>query len=316
MGHKLALNRWVCLYLGMMAPLLVAATSALAAPCLPGQVASDDTDGHCCWPGQGWLKSTGRCIGKPRCPASTVASGEKCIHKGPAVILAAPSDSASPAADSCPAGMTPIAGGSYVNGDGETIHLKRFCLDRTEVSAATYDRCATDGACTAADSGGSCNADSAFWRDHPANCLTWAQAAQFCKSRGKRLPDENEWEWAARGRDRARPYPWGDQLPEGLQSPGVTCWRESSCRLPDGNREDHIRTCRIGTHTAGATIDGIQDMAGNVAEWTATGDGESRVIRGGSYFSKGSRLANTAREDARPDLHRSYIGFRCAASLK
>jgi hypothetical protein len=48
--------------------------------CPPGQVRSDDTQGHCCWPDQAWSSARGKCIGKPTCPKGLTTRGETCIE--------------------------------------------------------------------------------------------------------------------------------------------------------------------------------------------------------------------------------------------
>lgn len=55
-------------------------SSALAqrGACPAGQERSEDTDGHCCWPGQGWSTSRGVCVGTPVCPAGLVATDAGC----------------------------------------------------------------------------------------------------------------------------------------------------------------------------------------------------------------------------------------------
>ncbi len=47
----------------------------------------------------------------------------------------------------------------------------------------------------------------------PALYVTWKEADGLCRSLGKRLPTEAEWEKAARGPDGNR-FPWGDTLPD------------------------------------------------------------------------------------------------------
>ncbi|HSK01664.1 MAG TPA: serine/threonine-protein kinase [Kofleriaceae bacterium] len=48
-------------------------------PCPPGQLRSEDTRGHCCWPGQAWSTAKQRCIGTPACPPGTRRRGEQCV---------------------------------------------------------------------------------------------------------------------------------------------------------------------------------------------------------------------------------------------
>jgi hypothetical protein len=48
--------------------------------CGEGLVATDATDGHCCWPGQAWSEERERCTGAPRCPRGWEARGSFCIR--------------------------------------------------------------------------------------------------------------------------------------------------------------------------------------------------------------------------------------------
>ncbi|MFK7984824.1 MAG: hypothetical protein AB8I08_02260 [Sandaracinaceae bacterium] len=52
------------------------------AQCEAGRVAT--SEGYCCWPGQSWSASLGRCNGPPSCPSPRVAAGAECVE--PSVV--------------------------------------------------------------------------------------------------------------------------------------------------------------------------------------------------------------------------------------
>lgn len=154
---------------------------------------------------------------------------------------------------------------------------------------------------------------------HPVTETTWLGAKQFCEWRGARLPTEAEWEIAARGSDE-RLFPWGNEMP--------TPDRAAYGRGSGG-------TAPVGAHPVGATATGIQDMAGNVAEWTSSlyrpypynpidgrehpnAQGE-RVTRGGDHVfdSDPEELTTFFRKgfSRAPDRGHRHIGFRCAQSV-
>ncbi|HEY4119131.1 MAG TPA: SUMF1/EgtB/PvdO family nonheme iron enzyme, partial [Byssovorax sp.] len=156
--------------------------------------------------------------------------------------------------------------------------------------------------------------------DHPINCVDFRGADAFCRFKGKRLPTEDEWEAAARGHE-ARPFAWGDAQPEC----GRACFDKNGACLSPG--DDSIATCPGGVHLADKTPEGILDMGGDVAEWTADGfvarppggldplgdpSAPLRVVRGGSFLDAADRLRATFRVGAAPDTAAVNVGFRCA----
>jgi formylglycine-generating enzyme required for sulfatase activity len=96
-----------------------------------------------------------------------------------------------------------------------------------------------------------------------------------------RLPTEEEWEFAARNGSSDSLYPWGNS------------WEEGRANIDKKNNP-----VDVGSFPQGATQNGVQDMVGNVWEWTSSKprfyDGgrpsshvkNARVRRGGSFFEK------------------------------
>jgi formylglycine-generating enzyme required for sulfatase activity len=223
-----------------------------------------------------------------------------------------------PAAAAPEGRMVPIPAGTYQMGatDGEAdeapvhpVKVDAFELDLSEVSTGDYQACVTSGKCTAATTDGHCNAGRPDRQSDPINCVDWNQATAYCASVGKRLPTEEEWEYAARGSD-GRKFPWGNTPP----TADVACWNRFS---------SHAGTCRIGT-TGGKSPFGIADMAGNVWEWTSSAycdypttscSGSRRVNRGGGWNADETQILRTTnRIWGAPDHRNSNLGFRCARS--
>jgi formylglycine-generating enzyme required for sulfatase activity len=223
----------------------------------------------------------------------------------------------SPVATGCSNGMCAIPAGTFqmgsLNGrlNEQPVHavtLAAFELDEFEVTVSQYAACVTAGGCTAADTGWSCNAGVSGRDNHPINCVDWNQATTYCAWAGKRLPTEEEWEYAARGTD-GREYPWGNAAP-GNQ----LCWK--------GGGTNRSSTCAVGSYPSGKSPFGVQDMSGNVWEWvsglytwkySSQPTGTDLVNRGGSWCDDAARYVRSAYRNSLASSSRyASLGFRCA----
>src|SRR3990172_5333488 len=90
------------------------------------------------------------------------------------------------------------------------IHLEEYYIDKYEVSNTDYEKFVSATGYKAPEHWEK-NAPQEKIRNHPVTNISWYDALEYCKWKGKRLPTEEEWEKAARGTD-GRLYPWGNEF--------------------------------------------------------------------------------------------------------
>jgi formylglycine-generating enzyme required for sulfatase activity len=189
------------------------------------------------------------------------------------------------------------------------VTLARFALDRTEVTNANYRQCTNVGRCPLPDSPASAGQSTDFadpmYDLYPVVNVSWQAAGQFCAWLDKRLPSAEEWEVAASfspATGRQYRYPWGDLYEAQMVNAGPATL---------------ARTQPVATFQPyGNSPSGLADMAGNVAEWTAsstdTGD-DLKIVKGGSYLDDPEGVLVSAARLVAPEEAKPWLGFRCAA---
>jgi formylglycine-generating enzyme required for sulfatase activity len=222
--------------------------------------------------------------------------------------------------DGAPAVLVPA--GSFTMGDDEEaprreIYLSAFYLDRYEVTTGRYAKFLQATGSTHPPLGWE-TLDLSRGSQLPVTGVDWRDADAYCRWARRRLPTEAEWEKGARGTD-ARRYAWGDASP----TLDHANYQNASPSAYDGG------LAAVGAHPAGKSPYGIDDLAGNAAEWVADwyaeafpandvrdpkgpASGSARVIRGGGRFDPAERISATKRSYASPDTRAEVIGFRCA----
>tara|TARA_A100001388_G_scaffold223196_1_gene174007 strand:- start:238 stop:1569 length:1332 start_codon:yes stop_codon:yes gene_type:complete len=163
--------------------------------------------------------------------------------------------------------------------------------------------------------------------NEPVIHVSWYEANAYCRWAGLRLPTELEWEVAALGMPAAdgslattkRRYPWGDTPPT------------SNCANLDARA---LGSIDVGALPDGDSAFGCRQMLGNVWEWTADRFlpfpdfapdsykeysknlfGNTRVLRGGAWTTRGRMMHGTYRNYFSPDRWNIFSGFRTCRSI-
>ncbi len=156
--------------------------------------------------------------------------------------------------------------------------------------------------------------------DEPVQHVCYFEARAFAAWAGGRLPTEQEWEKACAwdpAAQRRRRWPWGDEPP--------TAKRANL----DGTA---LRPARVGAYPAGASAYGVEQLIGDVWEWTSSPftpwpgfspmlydsysepffGGDYRVLRGGSWATAPAAVRPSFRNWDHPIRRQIFTGVRLA----
>lgn len=213
------------------------------------------------------------------------------------------------------------------------VEVEAFWLDSCEVTNGEFRRFVEE---TGYDVQGDWEEFAGPGRDqHPVVSVTWNDACAYAEWAGKRLPTEEEWEYAARGGADVKWYPWGD-----APDPSAANYRHEGETFFEGLGRlvfgQGIETAPVGSYPSNGY--GLLDIIGNVSEWTASRYGpypgrpaedwvytrhgpfrrdepmvDGYVARGGSWQSPDPVFVRlTHRTGFQPSSCDRTMGFRCA----
>lgn len=203
----------------------------------------------------------------------------------------------------CPAGMSEVPGGKFKSSYyRQEMSVEPFCVDVNLATTDEYTACIESGQCdkTAVHA---CDPSTYAVEGRgsmPMVCIDFMQAERYCKAQGKRIVSDLEWEWAARGGDEARTYPWGDEPPS-----DQLCWSGNGKRSTP---------CPVASYPPGPH--GLYDLSGNILQWTTTTNDSVSSFRGGRGGSwkdgVAEQVKNTRRGGFKNTYRCGFLGVRCS----
>jgi formylglycine-generating enzyme required for sulfatase activity len=237
----------------------------------------------------------------------------------------------------------------------QLVHVSPFFLEVDELTVADFRALGpldADPPLTTGDDPRCEYAPEAGGREGASlNCVSRATAEAACAARGRRLPTEAEWEFAAGSRTLESPLPWwpfADTSNEAICAQAVL----ARASLAESIAEEPLSQFCIafepdlpdGPQLGGDPSDlsplGLRNLGGNLSEWVADAharysdpicwgpdlelredpccraDEVSAVLRGGSWASIPYNAHVTFRREAGRGLQVSHVGFRCAESAR
>jgi len=221
-----------------------------------------------------------------------------------------------------------IPGGTFLmgkegDGDNSPIHevsIDSLYLDKYEITNAQYKRFCDETEHRLPEFWGvdkyRCGPE---FPNHPVIGVSMGDARDYAEWRGMRLPTEAEWEFAARGGLEGMAFAFGDEL----DTTKANYWNW------DAGGSDGTKP--VGSFEPNGY--GINDMTGNVCEWTTdyyAGDyyanspidnpqgperGRFKIIRGGGWHSGPSCVRVDFRNAIPGGWLDINVGFRCVKDL-
>ncbi len=173
--------------------------------------------------------------------------------------------------------------------------------------------------------------EDAYHDDHPVTHVSWRDARAFAQWAGGRLPNEAEWEHAARGGLEDAPFPWGVTEPDDAGHYPCNIWQGS---FPNHNTgaDGYLTTAPARSFAPNGY--GLYNMCGNVWEWTSEpmklrslskkakmrkkALPNAKLLKGGSFLCHRSycfRYRIPARTFTTADTTTAHQGFRLVFDL-
>jgi formylglycine-generating enzyme required for sulfatase activity len=226
-----------------------------------------------------------------------------------------------PSTPVAPAGTVYISGGEFEMGTNagddyekpaHKVTVNPFFMDVREVTCEEYLKFifATGHKSVANGADRTCSTGPT---QAPATGVDWNDAIAYAQWAKKRLPTEEEWEFAARGSDGRR-YPWGNE------------WKGTAANI--GSVKNGL--VDVGSYPDGKSPAGVMDLIGNAWEWTSTDlkpypNGQlprpprdkDKVIRGGSWKEDKTQATSTYRGFLLAFGEKDYsaTGIRCVQDV-